>query len=131
MVKQRDILIESTEGFETDLLSLTETDRSMAVQEINICVGQLKRGRENLYDQLATLSLGSELTDYDSSLYVFSISQQLRVILSIDEDPIFDQVIVTLYRVVGSDEVEQAYQDVATVLYQDLVHGIRDLIQTI
>jgi hypothetical protein len=42
------------------------------------------------------------------------------VILTVDEDPIFGQVIFTLFRAVNPDEVESAYQDVSESLYQEL-----------
>jgi hypothetical protein len=49
------------------------------------------------------------------------------VILTVDEDPIFGQVIFTLFRVIQCDDLEQAYKSVAESLYQDLLHQNREI----
>lgn len=56
----------------------------------------------------------------DSSLYVLRASPQIRVILTIEEDPLFDQKIVTLFRVVKRDHMECAFNSIAESLYQQL-----------
>lgn len=56
----------------------------------------------------------------DSSLYVLRASPQIRVILTIEEDPLFDQKIVTLFRVVRHDDMDRAFNSIAESLYQHL-----------
>lgn len=56
----------------------------------------------------------------DSSLYVLRASPQVRVILTIEEDPLFDQKIVTLFRVVRHDDMDRAFNSIAESLYQHL-----------
>ena len=50
------------------------------------------------------------------------IRKSLRVILAIDEDPIFGQVIFTLFRVVKCDDLAKTYQSIAKSLYQEISH---------
>ena len=69
------------------------------------------------------------MNGYESSLYVLRVSQKLRVILAVDEDPIFDQVIFTLYRVVKRDNLDKEYQGIAESLYQELLHQKRKPVQ--
>jgi hypothetical protein len=47
--------------------------------------------------------------------------------LSVDEDPIFGQVIFTLFRVVKHDDLDKAYKSVAQSLYQDLLHRDQEM----
>jgi len=56
----------------------------------------------------------------DSSLYVLWVSPQLRVILTIEEDPLFEQKIVTLFRAVKHDEIDRAFNSIAESLYQQM-----------
>ncbi|AUB34373.1 hypothetical protein COO91_00193 [Nostoc flagelliforme CCNUN1] len=42
--------------------------------------------------------------------------------MTVDEDPIFGQVIFTLFRVVKHDDLDKAYKSVAESLYQGLLH---------
>ena len=69
----------------------------------------------------------SAMNGYESSLYTLKVSSQLRLILSVDEDPIFVQVIFTLFRVVKHDDLDKAYKSVAQSLYQDLLHRDREM----
>jgi hypothetical protein len=54
----------------------------------------------------------------ESSLYVLKVAPQIRVILAIDNDPIFDRRLITLFRAVEQDELNQAFDSIAQTLYQ-------------
>lgn len=56
----------------------------------------------------------------DSSLYVLRVTPQIRVLLTIEEDPLFDRKLVTLIRVVNHDKLDNAFNAVAESLYQSL-----------
>lgn len=56
----------------------------------------------------------------ESSLYVLKAAPQIRVILAIDNDPIFDRRLITLFRAVKRDELNQAFDSLAKILYQNL-----------
>ncbi len=117
-----DILIESTKGFENDLAKLSEDEKTTAIQKINDCASLFPTQKADLYRKLRHLPLPTNLNGYESSLYTLTVSPTLRVIWAVDEDPIFGQVIFTLFRVVKDDELNKAYQDVAESLYQDMLH---------
>lgn len=59
--------------------------------------------------------------DYDSSLYSLRIDKKIRVIFTIDEDPIFDRTLITLFRVVNAEDASKVYISVAKSLYQDFM----------
>lgn len=117
-----DVLIESTKGFETDVAKLSEEEKAAVIQTINDCASLFPTQKSDVYRKLRRLRLPSNLNGYKSSLYRLRVSQKLRVILTVDEDPIFGQVIFTLFRVVKRDDLDKAYKGVAESLYQDLVH---------
>jgi hypothetical protein len=121
------ILIESTHHFETDLSSLTEGEKEQTIQEINTCAELFPAQKAYVYRQLHHLPLPSDLNGYNSSLYTLKVSQTLSVILTVDEDPIFGQVIFTLFRVIQPNDLDKVYKTVAESLYQDLLHQNREI----
>ena len=124
-----DVLIESTKRFEKDIASLSEDDKAAVIKKINDCASLFPTQKADVYRKLRSLPLPSALNGYTSSLYTLKISVKLRVILAVDEDPIFGQVIFTLFRVVKHDELDKAYQGVAESLYQELLHHNREAAQ--
>jgi mRNA-degrading endonuclease RelE of RelBE toxin-antitoxin system len=124
-----DVLIESTRSFEKDLDRLSEDEKALAVKKINDCASLFPTQKADVYRKLRRLPLISDLNGYESSLYKLKISQKLRMILAVDEDPIFGQVIFTLFRVVKQDELEQAYKNVAESLYKELLYHNRETVQ--
>jgi hypothetical protein len=127
-----DILIESTRNFEQDLGRLNESERAITIKRINDYAGRFPSQKASAYRKLHQIPLSSDLNGYDPSLYTLRISKELRVILAVDEDPIFGQVIFTLFRVVKKHHnFEQAYQGVAESLYQDLIHRNHEAAQVL
>ena len=121
-----DILIESTREFEKDIALLNEDEKATVIQKINYCASLFPTHKSNVYRKLRRLPLSSDLNGYESSLYTLRISQKLRVVLAVDEDPIFGQAIFTLFRAVQHDELDRAYKGVAESLYQDLLQRDRE-----
>jgi hypothetical protein len=117
-----DILIESTKGFENDLTKLSEDERAAAIEKINDCASLFPTKKADVYRKLRRLRLPSNINGYESSLYTLRVSRTLNVIWAVDEDPIFGQVIFTLFRAVKDEDIDKAYQSVAESLYQDLLH---------
>lgn len=124
-----DVLIESTKSFEKDLDRLSKDERSVTVKKVNDCASLFPNHKSDGYRKLRRIPLLSGLNGYDSSLYTLKVSQKLRVILAVDEDPIFGQVIFTLFRVVKHDDLGKAYQGIAESLYQEILHYDREIAQ--
>ncbi|MEH2459830.1 hypothetical protein [Nostoc sp.] len=92
-----DVLIESTRRFEKDLAKLSEDEKATVIQKINDRASLFPTQKADVYRKLRRLPLLSDINGYESSLYTLRVSQKLRVILAVDEDPIFGQVIFTLF----------------------------------
>ncbi|MBD6616238.1 hypothetical protein FNW02_10425 [Komarekiella sp. 'clone 1'] len=123
-----DVLIESTRGFEQDIARLSEDDKATAIQKINDCASLFPIQKADVYRKLRRIPLTSDLNGYESSLYTLRVSQKLRVILAVDEDPIFGQVIFTLFRAVKHDDIDKAYKGIAESLYQELLQDNRETV---
>lgn len=115
-----DILIESTRGFEADLQQLSLAERENIEKKIDNCASLFLTNQALMYGDLEHLPFPRQLDGYDSSLYALSISPDLRVILAIDEDPIFDQVIFTLFRLVQCEHLHKAHQTISESLYEEI-----------
>ena len=124
-----DILIESTIAFEQDFGELSSEMNIAVMESVNHCARFFPSQKHFAYDLLQRLPLRSQLNGYESSLYVLKVVEKLSVILAIDEDPIFDQVILTLFRAVEQDELNRAYQSVAELLYQEISYADREIAQ--
>jgi hypothetical protein len=121
-----DVLIESTKDFEKDIDRLSEDEKATAIKKVNDCASLFPTQKANVYRKLRHLPLSSDLNGYESSLYTLKISQKLSVILAVDEDPIFGQVIFTLFRAVRQDDLDKAYINVAESLYRELLPRNRE-----
>ncbi|AFY45819.1 hypothetical protein [Nostoc sp. PCC 7107] len=114
-----EILIESTKEFEQDLEKFNNREKFKIIKKLNRYVDLISKNRKLLENQAFKLKNIKFNTEYDSSLYALIIDKDLRIILTIDDDPIFDATVITLFRVVSTENASQAYNSVAEYLYQD------------
>jgi mRNA-degrading endonuclease RelE of RelBE toxin-antitoxin system len=56
----------------------------------------------------------------DSSLYVLRATDRLRIILTIENDPLFGRKLITLIRVIGHNDLDRAFNSIAESLYQEI-----------
>lgn len=122
---QVDVLIESTQNFENDLDSLSEDGKRFVIKKINDFANFFptqteKTEKIDTYPDLHRPLSNLNLNGYESSLYILKVSPAWRVILAVDEDPIFSQIVLTLFRLVELSQANQAYQATANSLYQEL-----------
>lgn len=121
-----DVVIESTKSFEEDIDKLDKDEKAAVVKKINDYASLFPIQKAAVYRKLRRLDIMSDLNGYESSLYTLKVSQKLRIILAVDEDPIFDRVIFTLFRVIKRDDLDKAYKSVAESLYRELLHHNRE-----
>ncbi|MBD2629357.1 hypothetical protein [Trichormus variabilis] len=114
-----DILIESTKDFEKDLEQFTDTEKFRIIKEMN-CYFELLSSENNSFyqnsEQLRNIKLNHS---YDSTIYSLKINDTQRIILTIDDDPIFGCILVTLFRIVKAEDAQKAYNAIAEFIYQD------------
>lgn len=114
-----DILIESTKEFEQDLEKFSNTEKFKIIKKLNRYVELLSENKKLIYQNSTQLREIRLNENYDSSIYSLRINEKIRIILTIDDDPIFERILITLFRVVKPEEAPKAYNSVAETLYQD------------
>jgi Txe/YoeB family toxin of Txe-Axe toxin-antitoxin module len=114
-----DILIESTKDFEQDLEEFNNRDKFKIIKKLNRYVELLSIDKRLFYKNSTQLINIPLKENYDSSIYSLRINEKIRIILTIDDDPIFERTVITLFRAVKAEEAPQAYNSVAETLYQD------------
>ena len=116
-----ELVIESTKKFEKELEAFSETEKLLIIEKMNQYFQMLSADKASFYRRLYQVKKLRLINQYDSSLYTLKINHKIRLILTIDEDPIFAQTIITLFRVVNHSDISKAYDSVAESLYQDLI----------
>lgn len=114
-----EILIESTKEFEQDLEKFNNQEKFKIIKKLNRYVELLSKNKNLLENQAFKLKDIKLSADYESSLYALIIDKDIRLIITIDDDPIFDATVITLFRVVYTEDAAKAYASVAESLYQD------------
>ena len=113
-------LINSTKQFEKDINKLQKTEANKVISKLNMFINYLKEGKrvDHLISKVPNIILKFQ---FSSSLYIFRADLKIRAILSIESDPLFDQKIITLYRIIKHDELERAINSVVNSLYQSMI----------
>ena len=64
----------------------------------------------------------SKLGNFDSTVYYLRLNSKDRVILSIDEDPIFEKIIVNIFTICNHDKLNAEINSIMESLYQKMIN---------
>ena len=64
----------------------------------------------------------SKLGNFDSTVYYLRINLKDRAILAIDEDPIFEQVLVNVFTICNCDKLNTEMSGIMESLYQKMIN---------
>jgi hypothetical protein len=109
-----------TESFDKDIKGLSTGEQNKVKEEINFVSGSLLNGKAAFMQQASMPYIFNLKGGLDSSLYVVKMDEDKSVIAAVDDDPIFDKVSLTLFRLVDDKEATQAYKEVGERLYKSL-----------
>lgn len=101
-----ELVFAETEDFFDDVRRLPLDKRGEIASELNDCCQSLQYDRASFEEKVVPVEL-QHPEGIDSSLVVFD-SHETRILMTVDEDPIFAQVSVNLLRAVGANEYENA-----------------------
>lgn len=113
-----EIKFDITRSFEKDLKKLGAREKDRVVAALDRYAAKFDSALDVSTQHIYRPHKINMPEGLESSLYVLRVSPQIRVILTIEEDPLFDQKIITLFRVVKHDDMEQAFNSIAESLYQ-------------
>ncbi|MET0264723.1 MAG: hypothetical protein ABW202_03840 [Duganella sp.] len=111
-----------TAGFKSDLTAFSSADQALIAQSldewgsrVNVHAGLIP---SPVFFQPRISVLSDEV---ESSLYGMCIGQRIRLVLTMEHDPLFEQDIWTLIKAVPSNEFDAAFQCAAGLLYPGLL----------
>lgn len=112
-----ELVFHDAESFQNDWRRLAPQLQGRLGTELNDCCQFL------LYDPAGFHSLVDNIQrplseGIDASLFVLPVDT-LRIVFTMDEDPVFQQLIVTLLRVVSANELEETVDSVVRALQKD------------
>ena len=112
---------QTTPDFRQDMDGLSPDDRAHVLEA-------LRRGYELLRDNPSIFFARVQRPlpirlkgGLSSSLYSLCVGRDIRIIMAVDDDPVFGRTLVTLFRVVRHHEVERSYRSVAHLLYRNQI----------
>ncbi len=119
------LVFEVNDKFEKDLKRLSPKDRHKVIQKINANCSLLQDQPAVFFRYVHRPLIPHLAKGLRSSMYTLRVERDIRVILTVDEDPIFEQTIVTLIRIVRHDDLNKAFRGVAEALYQQDLIGLK------
>ena len=117
MERQFDITAE----FDSDLRQLSAADRSLITRSLDHWSGLIEASSADIPSQvLFQPAVVASLKDVESSLYGMRVGERLRLVLTVEHDPLFEQDVWTLIRAVPKAQFDAALQATADLLYPQL-----------
>jgi len=116
-----ELLFRSSASFEDDLSLLDGASRSGVIDRMNALFPDYLCSRDSFCSLLENPSDQMLEGGLCSSLSVLPLGNGLSVILTIDDDPIFGQVIITLIRLVPVSESSRVFNEVQRMLHCTLM----------
>ncbi|HIF5693432.1 hypothetical protein [Vibrio parahaemolyticus] len=116
-----ELLFESTKNFEKEISKFPNETKEKIIYKLNYYCSLLESDTSEFYKNVyqPIKFKGSS----ESSLYTLKVDRDIRIILTVDEDPIFEQVIITLLHVVRHSSLEKTFKSIAESLYQKHLNG--------
>jgi mRNA-degrading endonuclease RelE of RelBE toxin-antitoxin system len=112
---------QTTAGFRRDLDRLSPDDRASVVETLRHSYDLLRVSPHSFFAR-AQRPLPIHLKGgLNSSLYSLRAGREIRLIMAVDDDPVFGQTLVTLFRAVRHDELERSYRSIAHLLYRNQI----------
>jgi len=107
-----------TESFDKDMNSLPVETQDKIKAHINFVSGSLLNGKTAFRESASVPYIFNLKNGLDSSLYLVKVDDNKKMIAAVDEDPIFDKIFLTMFRLVDAGEAEKAYKEVGEQLYK-------------
>lgn len=109
-----------TTSFSEDLTRLSSTQKKVVEREIDTVSQSFLNGKTEFKANSSIPYIFNLKGGLDSSLYLIKVDPALRVIATVDEDPMFDKISLTLFRLVDKANAEDDYKQVGEEIYRKL-----------
>lgn len=115
------IIVNITKSFDNHYNTLTEEDQELVKRKINSLMEYIKKGRLPRRG-IEKLNFPGLPGDMKSTLYSYRVNLELRLLLTYDDDPLFDQYVITLCAISNYYEATDKIIKVSNSLYHDLIN---------
>jgi DNA-binding transcriptional ArsR family regulator len=115
-----ELVFESTKDFEDDIWRIPHPTRLRVADEINDRCRIILEDRRAIDESLSRPFRPPLPDGLESTLSVMELEGGYRVILAVDDDPLFGRVLVSLLRIVEGQDAAAAYRSAASMLYDGL-----------
>ncbi len=122
MTEDDNLIIEMTDDCEKKFQNLSDKVQDEIINKTEY-FGELYITNRTEFFRNAHQPLFFKLNDkFDSSLYYFRINKDLKIIASVDEDPIFESVTITLLDVFKDNDIEKNFKSAAQSFYRQFIN---------
>lgn len=109
-----------TEAFDKDMNGLPIKQRSKIKKGINLVSNSLLNGRTSFMEKASMPYIFNLKGGLDSSLYLVKVDDEKKMVVAVDDDPIFNKVSLTMFRLVNDTDAEITYKEVGEKLYKSI-----------
>lgn len=115
-----DLEFDITQSFNEDISRLPPSQRENISGQVNI-ISQSLLNRKAEFKENASIPYHFNLKGgLESSLVLIKVDQDYGIVAAVDEDPIFDKISLTLFRVVEDNNSKKIYKEIGNELYTKL-----------
>ena len=113
-----DLVFNTTRRFEKDLRKYRGPDRERGVKKVNDLADLYVADQARFRRQAMQFPAKVFLSGLESSLYSARVSHKERLIFTAEDDPLFNEVVFTLFALTNHGRVGRVLDGIAQSLYQ-------------
>lgn len=115
-----DVRINIEKRFDKDIKKVSSVEQAAVAKRINQIIDLLREG-QNTSNYMHRMNKAFNGSSLGSSLYVLKVNKDLRIILASEEDPLFDEHVLTLLRLAKHDDLEKTMRGVLESINQSFL----------
>ena len=116
MCKRKNVVFEITQLYNNDNVSISSKEKKEISTSLNTLADMAKEDHVKGLYRLKEMVIPN-IPRRESTLYAYKVTDSYRVILSYDDDMVYDRKIISLYRIVPRKETIPAFNSIATMIY--------------
>lgn len=109
-----------TESFDDDIKCLLLAQQKSIKNTINSISESLLNGKSGFMENASMPCIFNLKEEDSSSLYLVAVGKDKKIVVAVDDDPIFDKLLLTLFRLVDNEKGNIIYKEVGEQLYKSL-----------
>ncbi len=107
-----------TQNFSDDINHLTQDERDKITDQINLVSASLLNSKSAFLENASIPYIFNLKGGLESSLFLINAGNDKSIVAAVDEDPIFDKLSLTLFRVVDQANAPHVYKEVGENIYR-------------